>query len=350
MSHQLSAQGRQVLDRHFAQTARAFGQSPGIPASGQHFAATPTVAQTIYEKVVEDGNPFLSRINVFPVSELKGDKVGMSLTGHVASRTDTSGAGERTPKHLVNTASKLYELFVTEFDVALKYSLIDAWAKFPNFAARYMKLVRQAIGNDMLQTGWTGTSAAASTNVGANPLLQDLNKGWLQLIREFNTGSQYLLGGAKGGATAVTLGESNEAIGGFVNLDVLAQAAREMLPIQHRNNPNLVLIAGSNVLSYQQETYYKTNGNTPTEKAVMNGEITRAYDAMPSFYAPFFPNSALLVTTQENLSIYYQDSSVRRTQKDKPEKNEVQDFNSVNLGYVVEDENLCAFIENITFK
>ncbi len=346
----LSAQARAKLEQHFANTAKGFGVPAGNPAAGQHFAATPTVAQTIYDKIVEDGNPFLQRLNVIPVSELKGEKVGMSLTNRVASRTDTSGAGERTPKHLVDTAAKGYELFATEFDVALKYSLIDSWAKFPDFAARYMRMVRQAIGNDMLQTGWTGTSVAATTNIGTNPLLQDLNKGWLQLIREYNSGSQRLLGGTKGTAGAVTLGESNEAVGGFVNLDVLAQAAREMLPIYHRTNPNLVLIAGYNILSYQQETYYKNNAGTPTEKAVMNGEITRAYDSLPSFYAPFFPASALLVTTLDNLSIYYQDSSVRRLQKDKPEKNEVQDFNSVNMGYVIEDEQKCAFIENITFK
>lgn len=346
----LSTHGRKVLDQHFANTAKAFGVPAADPKAGQHYAATPSVAQTIYNKVVEDGNPFLQRINVIPVSEIKGEKVGLSLTGRVASRTDTSGSGERTPKHLDNTASKTYELFATEFDVALKYSKIDAWSKFPDFAARYMRAVRQAIGNDMLQTGWTGTSVAATTNIGTNPLLQDLNKGWLQLIREFNSGSQYLLGGTKGLAGAVTLGETDEAIGGFANLDLLAQAAREMLPIYHRNNPNLVMIAGYNVLSYQQETYYKANGNTPTEKAMFNGEITRAYDALPSFYAPFFPAGSLLVTTLDNLSIYFQDSSVRRTQKDKPEKNEVQDFNSVNMGYVVEDEELCAFIENITFK
>jgi P2 family phage major capsid protein len=350
MSYILSAQGRKALDQQFANTARAFGQTPGNPSAGQHYTVTPSVAQTMYEKVVEDGNPFLSRINVLPVSELKGEKIGMSLTNRVASRTDTSGTGERVPKHLVSLANKLFELFPTEFDVALKYALIDSWAKFPDFAARYMKLVRKAIGNDMLQTGWSGTSAATTTNLATNPLLQDLNKGWLQLIREFNSGSQYLLGGTKGVAGAVTLGETNEAIGGFANLDLLAQAAREMLPIQHRNNPDLVMITGSNVLSYQQETFYKTSGNTPTEKAVLNGEITRAYDAMPSFYAPFFPASSLLVTTLDNLSIYFQDSSVRRTQKDKPEKNEVQDFNSVNMGYVVEDEELTAFIENITFK
>lgn len=346
----LSQEARKKLDQHFANTAQAFGVPVRDPAAGQHYAATPTVAQTIYNKIVEDGNAFLRSINVMPVSDLKGEKVGMSLTGRVGSRTDTSGSGERTPKHLDNTDPKGYELFPTEFDVALKYAKIDAWSKFPDFAARYMALVRQAIGNDMLQTGWTGTSAAAATNIGINPLLQDLNIGWLQLLRLFNAGSQYLLGGTKGTAGAVTLGETDTAIGGFSNLDKLAKAAREMLPIYHQDRPDLVLLAGSDVLSYQKDIFYEVNGNTPSEKGLIASVITSKYDELPTIRPPFFPAGTIMVTPLSNLSIYYQDSSVRRTQKDKPEKNEVQDFNSVNMGYVVEDEEMTALIENISFK
>lgn len=334
---QLSAAGRAALIQHFVNTAKAFGIEPGNPSAGQHYAATPTVAQTIYNKIVEDGNPFLQMINVMPVSEIKGDKVGMSLTGSVASRTDTTGAGERTPKHLADTASKLYELYHTDFDVALLYSLIDAWAKFPDFAARYMALVRQAIGSDMVKIGWNGTSAAATT---AQADLSDVNIGWLEIIRTFNAGSQYLLGAAG----SVTLGSAT-----FDNLDVLAHEAKQMLPVYHRNRPDLVCLVGDDVLSYQDSTYYETNGNTPTEKAMLSGRITRAYAGMPTFRPPFFPDGSLLVTPLRNLSIYYQDSSVRRTQKDKPEKNQVEDFNSVNMGYVVEDEEMTAFIEGIEF-
>ncbi len=336
----LSVQAEQALAQHFANTAKAFGVNAVDPKVGQHYAATPSVAQSIYNKIIEDGNDFLRSINMMPVSEIKGEKIGMSLTNRVASRTDTSGAGERTPKHLADTAAKGYELFATEFDVALKYALIDAWAKFPDFAARYMQLVRQAIGNDMLQTGWTGTSVATDSDIVTNPLLQDLNKGWLQLIREFNGGSQHILGSLG----SVTLGSAT-----FKNLDVLAHSAREMLPVYHKNRDDLVLLVGNDVLAYQEETYYDTNGNTPTEKAVMSGRITRAYAGLPTIAAPFFPDASIMVTPLNNLSIYYQDSSVRRLQKDKPEKNEVQDFNSVNLGYVVEEEEMTAFIEGIEY-
>lgn len=333
----LSANAVQMLTQLFVNTARAYGIDPQVLQVGQNYAATPSTAQSIYNKIIEDGNPFLAMINILPVTEMVGDKIGMSLSGKVASRTDTSAAGERTPKHLNALDTKGYSLSATEFDVALKYALIDAWAKFPDFAARYMQLVRQAIGNDMLTVGWLGTSIAADT-VAAD--LSDVNKGWLQLIREFSAGSQHILGAAG----SVTLGSAT-----FKNLDVLAKEAKDLLPVYHRERDDLVLLAGSNVLSYQEDTYFELNGNTPTEKAMLSGRITKSYASLPTIVPAFFPADSILVTPLSNLSIYFQDSSVRRTQKDKPEKNEVQDFNSVNQGYVVEDEEMTAFIEGIEY-
>jgi len=347
----LTTQGRIALDQHFANTAKAYGMTVASPQVGQHYAATPSLAQILYRKIVEDGNPFLRQINVLPVSEIKGEKIGMKLAGRVASRTDTSIPGnQRVPKNLAQLDTKGYELFPTEFDVALKYALIDSWSKFPNFAAAYMTLVRQAIGNDILQIGWSGTSHAVASDIATNPLLQDVNIGWLQFMRLFNGGSQYVLGGTIGTAGAVTLGEVNKAVGGYANLSLLAKSMREMLPIYHQQNPDLVLLCGSDVLSYQKDLYYALNDNSPMEKTAMSAIITGQYDSIPAIRPPFFPQSSILLTPLSNLSVYYQDTSVRRIQRDRPEMNEVQDFNSVNEGYVVENEELAVFIENITFK
>lgn len=333
----LSAVARQRLEQHLSNTAKAYGR-----AVGQEFSATPSVAQTIYNRIVEDGNPFLSQINAMvPVTELTGDKIGLFLSNRVASRTDTSGSGERTAKHLIDTDSKGYTLKPTEFDVALRYAQIDSWAKFPDFRERWQALVRMAMGNDMLQTGWTGTSAAATTNLSSNPLLQDLNIGWLKKIRDYNSGSQRVAG-----TTEVPIALGSTA---FPNLDVLAHSAKQRLPVWYRNHPDLVLMVSNNLLASQEETYYETNGNKPTEKGLLSsGLITRAYANMPTIVPPFFPDGTLFITTLKNLSIYYQDTSVRRIQKDKPEKNEVQDFNSVNMGYVVEDELMTSLVDNVT--
>ncbi|UOA08599.1 phage major capsid protein, P2 family [Methylobacter sp. S3L5C] len=333
----LCKESKIALTLLIANTALAFNAKVG-----EQFSATPIIAQTIYQKIVENGNAFLSMINVQAVSEVAGEKVGVGVSGRVASRTDTSGAGERLPKNLASTLAHGYQLFATEFDIALKYAQIDAWAKNPNFALLYMQAVREAIANDMLQVGWTGTSAATATNIANNPLLQDLNIGWLQLIRGFNSGSQRVIGTV---GAPVSLGTS----GTFKNLDVLAHVAKQRIAPQFRNRPDLVLLVGANVLANQEQTYYTLNGNTPTEKAMTNGLITRAYAGLPTIAPPFMPDSTLLITPLKNLSIYYQDSSVRRLQKDKPEKNEVQEFNSVNQGYVVEEELATSFVENITF-
>lgn len=337
----LSAQGRLILDQHFAKTAIAYGVKAGLPMAGQHFTATPSVAQTIIRKIVETANPFLASLPSIPVTEITGQKVLQGLSARVASRTDTSGAGERTPKRLLSTGTQDYALKATEFDVALSYADIDSWAKFPNFADLYMQAVREAISNDILQAGWTGTSAAAATNIGANPLLQDLAIGWLQKIRAYNGGSQYAIGTV---GVPISIG----ATGTYKNLDEAVHDIKQTVAVQFRNSGNLVALISDNLVASQEDVYYKTNGNTPTEKLVLSGAITKAYGGLPSIVPPFFPSGTILITPLANLAWYYQDSSIRRLQRDWPSKNEVQEFNSLNMGYVVQEELATSLVENIT--
>jgi P2 family phage major capsid protein len=336
----LSTQGRARLDLHFIETAQAFNVTPRDPSAGQHYSVTPTVAQTLYVKVVEHGDEFLRKINVVPVSEMKSDKVGMSRSGRNARRTNTDGGNERKPSNLLSLSSKGYELSPTEFDIALKYSQIDSWAKFKDFANKYMSVVREGMGDDMLQVGWTGTHAAIQTDINTYPLLEDVNIGWLQIMREFNGGSQYLIGTAE---MPILLGSNDHK-----NLDVLIHQGKQMLPKHYQKRKDLVALVGADLLASQEETYFEVNGNTPTEKAMLANRITKAYGNLPTMSPAFFPDGCILITPLANLSIYFQDTSVRRTQKDKPELNEVQDFNSANQGYVVEDEELAVFMENIT--
>jgi hypothetical protein len=72
----------------------------------------------------------------------------------------------------------------TNFDTALRYDKLDMWAKFPDFETRIRDAIvtRQAL--DRITIGFNGTSAADQTDRAAHPLLQDVNKGWLQKMRE----------------------------------------------------------------------------------------------------------------------------------------------------------------------
>ena len=63
--------------------------------------------------------------------------------------------------------------------------------------------------------------------------------------------------------------------------------------------------------------------------------------------APFFPANALLITRLDNLSIYWQADTRRRSVIDNPKRDRIENFESVNEAYVVEDYRCAALVENI---
>ena len=68
-------------------------------------------------------------------------------------------------------------------------------------------------GLDRIMVGWNGTHAAASTNLTQYPLLQDVNKGWLQKMRE-RAASRVIREGAATGSK-VRIGKG----GDYANID-----------------------------------------------------------------------------------------------------------------------------------
>ena len=64
--------------------------------------------------------------------------------------------------------------------------------------------------------------------------------------------------------------------------------------------------------------------------------------------APNFPAGAILITRYDNLSRYYQEGARRRTIIDNPKRDQIENYESSNDAYVVEDYGLAALAENIT--
>ena len=62
---------------------------------------------------------------------------------------------------------------------------------------------------------------------------------------------------------------------------------------------------------------------------------------------PFFPDNALLITTYDNLSIYWQEGARRRRMEDNPKRDRVENYESSNDAYVVENTGMAAMVENI---
>lgn len=322
----------------FSALAVAIAATYGVQSAREEFNVTPSLAQTLNEKITHSSS-FLQRINVIPVSEIKGQKVMLGLTGPVTGRTNTNNA-DRVPRNAASLDGQGYELFETHSDVALKFATIDAWAKFPNFPQRYAAAVQKQIGLDRIMIGWNGTSVAATSDPVANPLLQDVNKGWLQIARE-QAPEQVLTEGSKV-AGKIQIG----ATGDYANLDALVHDVSLMIEEEHRDGGDLIAIIGRDLLAHDKAKLYAKQGDTPTEKErVEMAQVVATYGGLPAYTCPFFPGKGVVVTSFDNLSIYFQDSSWRRHIKENPNRSQTEDFNARNEGYVIEQLGKFAAIE-----
>lgn len=332
-----------VSKQKFLAFTIALAAGYGVTSVKDQFAATPTVAQQLVDKIVEQDS-FLQKINNLPVSELKGEKVFGSVSGVVPKRTNTD-ANDRAPQEVISLSTKGYELFKTELDFYIKYVTIDSWAKFPDFRERYNSWLRKAIAMARVRVGWYGTSAAAVTNKANNPLGQDVNKGWFQLLREYNAGAQWYTEGATDDQIRIGAG------GDFVNLDMAVHACLQMIDPLYRQDKDLVVFIGDDLLALDKAALYSAQGETPSEKErIANEKVTRTYANLPVDTPSGFPPRGLLITSYKNLSYYYQDSSVRRQILDNAKRDRIEEYSSVNDGYVIEDEEKAAGFEFANIK
>lgn len=331
----LSAKGA----KHYAELQAAIAVSYGVPDPTHMFSVDPSIAQELNDAITARSD-FLEKINVIMVTEIKGEKVFIGVSGPVTGRTNTK-ENEREPRDVTDLDNDKYELFPTESDVALPYATIDAWAKFPDFKDRYSAAVQKRIAQDRIVVGFHGVSAAPQTDRTANPKLQDVNKGWLQQLRE-KVPHQVMKQGKVAGK--VTLGVG----GDYANLDALVHDAVQLVDENLREDGDLIAIIGSDLLAADKAKLYSAQGDTPTEKERIElAQVIATYGGKPAYSVPNFPTNAVLVTSFDNLSIYVQESSFRKQTVENPKRNRVEDYNSRNEGYVIEQLEKAALIENV---
>lgn len=316
----------------------------GIPSAGNAFAVTPSVQQTLETKV-QESSEFLTKINIVPVDELKGEKLGIGITSPIAGRTNTDNADRQT-RSVESVDSKGFECVKTDYDTHIKYGTLDAWAKFKDFQIRVRDAIVRRQALDRIMIGFNGTSVAATTDRNANPLLQDVNIGWLEHIRQ-DAPTKVLKEGDTAGKIVVGTGAGAD----FKSLDALVfDCYRTMLDPWFTEDGGLVAITGRGLM-HDKLFPLVSKPEAPTE--MLAADIVRSQarlGSLPAVSLPFFPPNAILVTRLDNLSIYWQESGRRRHIFDNPRRNRIENFESSNDAFVVEDYGLCTLIENIELQ
>jgi P2 family phage major capsid protein len=321
-----------------------------VASANEQFTVAPSVQQKLIE-VQQAQSDFLSRINVISVIAQEGDKVGVGVTRTIAGRTNTAAGNRRTPTAAHDTSDGgRYRCEQTNFDSAIKYATLDAWAHKPEFQQMVRNAITKRQGLDRILIGWNGTSVAAATDRAANPLLQDVNKGWLYKIRTFAAARVLSDGGLTVDPTKavyVAEGEVGTEVD-YVNLDAVVFDAVELLDEWNRDDTELVVICGRDLVHDKYFNIVNAAGDKATEMLARDVLLsTKKVGGLQAVRVPGFPAGKLLITRLDNLSIYEQEGTRRRLLKDEPALDQVENYESVNEAYVVEDYGLCALVENI---
>lgn len=315
----------------------------GVESATESFTVDPSIQQRL-ETNIQESSEFLGRINVMGVDEIKGEKLGLGISGPIAGRTDVS-TDDRAPRDLSGLDPNGYECFSTEFDTYLSWSKIDAWAKFPDFQIRVRNAILRQQALDRIMIGFNGVSAESESDRATYPLLQDVNIGWLQQYRA--NAPARVLSEVVADSDAVTIG----AGGDYANLDALVfDCINNLIDPWFRESTDLVAIMGRQLLADKYFPMISSHAETPTENKALDMIISqKRVGGVGAVRVPFVPDGSILITSLENLSLYWQHGSRRRHIVDEPKRKRIENYESSNDGYVVEDYGFGCLIENITF-
>ncbi|WP_404999056.1 phage major capsid protein, P2 family [Escherichia coli] len=377
----------------------------GIDAGdvSKKFTVEPSVTQTLMN-TMQESSDFLTRINIVPVSEMKGEKIGIGVTGSIASTTDTAGGTERQPKDFSKLASNKYECDQINFDFYIRYKTLDLWARYQDFQLRVRNAIIKRQSLDFIMAGFNGVKRAETSDRNSNPMLQDVAVGWLQKYRneaparvmskvtdeEGRTTSEVIRvgkGGDYASLDALVMDATNNLIepwyqedpdlvvivgrqlladkyleegrttsevirvgkgGDYASLDALVMdATNNLIEPWYQEDPDLVVIVGRQLLA---DKYFPIVNKEQDNSETLAADVIisqKRIGNLPAVRVPYFPADAMLITKLENLSIYYMDDSHRRVIEENPKLDRVENYESMNIDYVVEDYAAGCLVEKI---
>ena len=329
---------RRLFDAYTAEVATL----NGVGRVDVKFSVEPTVQQRLEDKI-QESSEFLQKINIHGVTEQEGEKVGLGVSGPVASTTDTTKQDRQT-SDISTLDGRRYRCEQTNSDTHITYTKLDAWAKFPDFQTRIRDAIIRRQALDRIMIGFNGVKRAPTSDRAANPMLQDVNKGWLQEMRE--QAPQRVMKEGKKDSGKIIVGGAG---GDYANLDALVfDVVNHMIDPWYAEDPDLVVVCGRQLLA---DKYFPivNQTNRPTDALAVDMIISqKRIGNLPAVRVPYFPANGLLVTRLDNLSIYFQEGSRRRTIVDNAKRDRIENYESSNDDYVLEDLGCAALAENIT--
>ena len=136
--------------------------------------------------------------------------------------------------------------------------------------------------------------------------------------------------------------------GDYENIDALVyDAISNMIDPWYREDPAIVVMLGRGLL---HDKYFPIiNGSdTATQKLAADVLVSqKRVGGLKAVSVPYFPANALMIQRLDHLSVYWQEGGRRRTVIDNAKRDRIENFESSNDAYVVEDFGSGCMVENI---
>lgn len=331
MKKETKALLRQLQER----IAKQYEADQAEVLAGKQFSITGPQGEKLLG-AVQAKSDFLQKINMPMVTDLQGEKVFAGL-----QQTITGRRKQGRYRQTIDPDGAKYLCVETDSGIIIPWLRLDTWARMGSQMMQlYAAYVQQQIALDQCMIGWRGTSVADDTDTTANPLLEDVNEGWMEWMRKYKA-ENIMKDGETAGQISIYGANAD-----YANLDDLAYDMKQGLGDAHRERTDLVFMVGADLVAKEASIVSKDKGLVPTERgAVKQYDLMGTFGGMPATVLPNFPARGAVITTYSNLSIYTQDASMRRAVKDDDDLKGVIDSYLRREAYVVEDESLFVGIE-----
>lgn len=280
------------------------------------FSISPPQENALRVAMMEDCS-MLKSITVRGVSQLQGQVIDVGNPGLFTGRKKGRFSKD------VGLSGNKYILRETDSCARLSWEVLANWAHSgaseDEFIQMVAKFTTKSFALDQLRVGFNGTSAAEFTDEKANPNGEDINVGWHQIAKNFDTlhandatpeidripgFTQRVL---VPGVEALTIGKG----GVFETLDALCSwVLNTTIPAPFRNSPDLVFLIGADLIAAEQFRLFQAAG-TPTENIAAQ-MLANTVAGKRAFTPDFFPGKRLVVTTLTNLHLYIQNGTQQR--------------------------------------
>ena len=311
----LNQQAEIYLQKYCTQLAQAFG----VTNVAKQFSLSNPMDIRLREAIMFS-HEFLQRITCNDVDQLTGQVI---VTGTSQLLTGRREGGRFVRK--LGVDGNIYTLNETDSCAALDWATLSVWANSGDenqFFRMIQDFMDKQFALDMLRVGFNGTHAAKTTDPDKYRNGEDVNKGWHQIAKEWNGGAQVL-------TSPVTLG-----VGGtYATLDAMASDLVNHLPIECRNDPEIVILVGSDLLAAEQFRLYG-KADTPTENLAA-AQLDTIVAGKKAIVPPYMPGMRIAATTLKNLHLYTQRGTRKRSAEDVQDRKQFENKYWRNEGYAL---------------